>query len=188
MSSLPWAELGTGSGFSCDPRFSLVPEPPAADPADPAADAWAEGHAAGLAEAQAEAAALRTEEEEARRQIELTLARLDAAQQEALHQRLIETVAALCNAALAPLAIEPALLAERAARAAAMLARADDNAVLRLHPDDLRLVAKRLPSDLAVEPDPALERGNLRLDGHAGGVEDGPAQWRRAIAEALGQC
>lgn len=64
MSSLPWAELGTGSGFSCDPRFSLVPEPPAADPADPAADAWAEGHAAGLAEAQAEAAALRTEEEE----------------------------------------------------------------------------------------------------------------------------
>lgn len=188
MSSLPWAELGAGAGFCSDPRFSLVPVAPAADLADPVAEAWAEGHAAGLAEAQAEAAAVRTAEEEARRQIELALARLDAEQQEALHQRLIETVAALCNAALAPLAIDPELLAERAARAAAMLARADDHAVLRLHPDDLKLVAKRLPGDLAVEPDPALERGNLRLDGQTGGVEDGPAQWRRAIAEALGQC
>lgn len=187
MSSLPWAALGQGSGFSSDPRFSLA-SPPPADAVDPVTDAWADGYAAGLAEAQAEAAALRTEEEEARSQIELTLARLEADQQEALHQRLVETVAALCNAALAPLAIDPELLAERAARAAAMLARADDQAVLRLHPDDLKLVAKRLPGDLAVEPDPALERGNLRLDGQAGGVEDGPAQWRRAIAEALGQC
>jgi len=188
MSSLPLAALGSSSGFSCDPRFSLATLPVPAAAADPVADAWAEGHAAGLAEAQAEAASLRADEEERRRQIELSLARLDASQQEVLHQRLIETVAALCNAALAPLAIDPDLLAERAARAAAMLARADDNAVLRLHPDDLKLVARRLPKDLAVEPDPTLERGNLRLDGQSGGVEDGPAQWRRAIAEALGQC
>ncbi len=69
-----------------------------------------------------------------------------------------------------------------------MLARADDAAVLRLHPDDLDLIADRLPPGLATEPDPALERGNLRLEVQAGGIEDGPAQWRRALAEALGSC
>jgi len=69
-----------------------------------------------------------------------------------------------------------------------MLARADDAAVLRLHPDDLALIVARLPAGLPVEPDPALERGALRLEGSAGGVEDGPAQWRRALAEALGPC
>jgi len=188
MSSLPFAALSSASGFSCDPRFSMAPPRPRDQTADPVADAWADGHAAGLAEAQAEAAALRTAEEESRQRIELALARLDAEQQEALRQRLVETVTALCNAALAPLAIDPDLLAERAHRAAAMLARADDAAVLRLHPDDLALVAKQLPEGLPVEPDPALERGNLRLEGQAGGIEDGPAQWRRALAEALGPC
>ena len=188
MSSLPLAALAGGSAFASDPRFSLAPLRPRDQTADPVAEAWADGHAAGLAEAQADAAARRTAEEEARQRIELALARLDAEQQEALRQRLVETVTALCNAALAPLAVDPDLLAERVARAAAMLARADDAAVLRLHPDDLALVANRLPAGLPVEPDPALERGDLRLEGQAGGVEDGPAQWRRAVAEALGPC
>lgn len=188
MSSLPLAALGSGSGFACDPRFSRTVPVPRDPSADPVADAWADGHAAGVAEAQAEAAVLRSAEDEARQRIELALARLDAKQQEALRQRMVETVTALCNAALGPLAIDPDFLAERASRAAAMLARADDAAVLRLHPDDLALVAKRLPAGLPIEPDPALERGNLRLEGQAGGIEDGPAQWRRALAEALGPC
>ncbi|MEA3265131.1 MAG: FliH/SctL family protein [Pseudomonadota bacterium] len=188
MSSLPFAALAGGSGFASDPRFSAAPVRPRDQSADPVADAWADGHAAGIAEAQAEAEQRRAEETAARSRIELALARLDSAQQEALRQRLVETVTALCDAALAPLAIDPAALAERAARAAAMLARADDAAVLRLHPDDLNLIAERLPPGLATEPDPALERGNLRLEGQAGGIEDGPVQWRRALAEALGPC
>ena len=105
-----------------------------------------------------------------------------------LRQRLIATVSALCEAALAPLAIDPDTLADRAARAAAMLARADDERVLRLHPDDIKLVGKRLPEGLDVLPDPALERGALRVETQNGGVEDGPAHWRAAIAEALASC
>lgn len=188
MSSLPLAALGSGSGFACDPRFAVPVLRPRDQLADPVAAAWAEGHAAGLAEALAEGAERSTAEAAARERIELALARLDASQQEILRQRLVDTVMALCNAALAPLAIDPAALAERAARAAAMLARADDRAVLRLHPDDLALIADRLPAGLPTQPDPALERGSLRLEGEAGGVEDGPGQWRRALAEALGPC
>lgn len=186
---LPLAVLGGGGGFASDPRFAGAPAaPPAPPPEDPVAQAWADGHAAGLAEAQAEAEARRMAEDEARGRIELALARLDAAQEEVLRQRLTATVTALCEAALAPLALDGDALARRVARAAALLARADDQAVLRLHPDDLALLGARLPAGLPVEPDPALERGALRLEGAAGGIEDGPAQWRRALAEALGPC
>jgi flagellar assembly protein FliH len=69
-----------------------------------------------------------------------------------------------------------------------MLARADDERVLRLHPDDFALIGKALPDELEVRSDPALERGALRLESVNGGVEDGPAHWRRAIAEAIAQC
>lgn len=188
----PLAALSASSGgFALDPRFSgAPPAPPVDEPAapDPAALAWAEGHAAGRAEAAAEAEGRRLADEAARGQIELALARLDAAQEERLRQRLVAAVTALCEAALAPLAVEPDALARRAARAAAMLARADDQAVLHLHPDDLALIAARLPDGLVTAADPALERGSLRVEGTSGGIEDGPAQWRRAIAEAIGPC
>ncbi|MFM5950598.1 MAG: FliH/SctL family protein [Novosphingobium sp.] len=187
MSSLPLAELGHAGGFQSDRRFDPGPAQPL-DPGDPLALAWQDGHAAGLAEARAEAQALAETEAAARARIELSLVRLDAELGEALRQRLVDTVAALCEATLAPLAMDRAALLRRVEIAAAMLARADDDKVLRLHPDDLALVARQLPQDLEVSEDPALERGALRIETQAGGVEDGPAHWRRAIAEALAQC
>ena len=56
MSSLPLLALGSGAGFTQDPRFSAAPAappPPAPEPApeDPVALAWAEGYEAGVAEA-----------------------------------------------------------------------------------------------------------------------------------------
>lgn len=187
MSSLPFAELSRSGGFQSDWRFDPGPAPQPA-PGDPLALAWQDGHTAGLAEARAEAQALAEAEAAARARIELNLARLDGELGEALRQRLVDTVAALCEATVAPLALDRAALLRRVEIAAAMLARADDDKVLRLHPDDLALVAKHLPQDLEVAEDPALDRGALRIETQAGGVEDGPAHWRRAIAEALAQC
>lgn len=187
MSSLPLAELGTSIGFQSDLRFGASAARATA-PDDPLALAWAEGHAAGCSEARNEAQALAEAEAAARTRIELSLGRLNSEQAETLRQRLIDTVAALCEAALAPLALDRCALLRRVEAAAAMLSRADDDKVLRLHPDDLTLVAKQLPQELEVLADPALERGALRIETRAGGVEDGPAHWRRAIAEALAQC
>ena len=189
MSSLPFAALAGGGGFRTDPRFG--PGTPAAEPdapVDPVTRAWDEGFAAGHGEASAAALAAAEAEAEARAAIKLSLARLDAALAEALRQKLLVTVESLCEAAIAPLALDKAALAARVERAAAMLARADDDRVLRLHPDDFKLVARQLPAGLEVLPDPALERGSLRVESANGGVEDGPAHWRRAIAEALGLC
>lgn len=188
MSSLPFAALAQDSGFRRDPRFGspAPPAPPRAE--DQLVRAFAEGHAAGRAEALAEAEEHAAADEAARGRLELALARLDAEQAEALRQRLYATVQALCEAALAPLALDPEALAARVTRAAAMLARADDDRLLRLHPADLALIAPRLPEGLATLADPALERGALRIEAGNGGVEDGPAHWHRAIAEALAQC
>ena len=188
MSEL-FAALAATSGFASDPRYGggvPLPGPDEAD--DPIAQAWEEGHAAGFAEAHRAALEAAEAEAEARGRIELALARLDGEQAEQLRQKLYTTVETLCEAAIAPLALDKAALAARVERAAAMLARADDDKLLRLHPLDLELIARQLPKDLAVQEDQALERGAIRIESQSGGVEDGPAHWRRAIAEALAQC
>jgi flagellar assembly protein FliH len=190
MSSLPLDLFGESGAFLPDPRFGALamPPPPPLPPADPQALAWDEGYAAGFAQAQHEAQTAAASRASERTRIELSLARLDGELAEALRTRLFTAIEVLCEVAIAPLALDRDALAARVERAAAMLARADDDKVLRLHPDDCALLAGRLPDGLALEPDPALERGALRLETANGGVEDGPAQWRRAIAEAIASC
>lgn len=155
---------------------------------DPLTQALTEGYAAGYAQAQAEAAEAAHREAAAREGLALAFSRLDQQLAEQLQGRLRETVAALCEAALAPMALDEDALLRRIDRALAMFARADDERVIRLHPDDIALVSPRFAEDWQVLPDPALERGALRVETAAGGVEDGPAQWRRAIEEALHLC
>lgn len=193
MSRIAAAAIAVSEGFAVDRRFSAGPraKAPALEPLpveDPLEVAWAEGFAAGATTAEAEAQALAEETAAASARIELAFARLDVAQEEALRQRLHETVTALCEAAIAPLALDADALTRRVVRAATMLARADDERVLRLHPDDLALLSGRLPDGLPVEPDPMLDRGALRVETQSGGIEDGPGHWHRAIAEALAQC
>jgi len=193
-----WGAMPVHSqGFTLDPRFaraaqaapppafSAMPEPEREDPIEAArAQGFAAGHEAALAQAQAEAAA----QDAARHRLETALRRMDKEQATALEQRLRQTVLALCDVVLADAAIDPAGLETRVRRAAQMLARAEDARVIRLHPEDLAMIGHHLPEDWHCEPDSTLERGAVRVDGTAGGVEDGPAQWRRALDEALRQC
>lgn len=192
-----WGAVPAQSGgFTFDPRFSRQAPPPPAefapmadgereDPVERAhADGYAAGHAAALEEARADAAA----QDAARHRIETALRAMDAREAAALESRLRQTVLALCDVVLADAAIDPAGLEARVRRAAQMLARAEDARVIRLHPEDLALVGHHLPEDWHCEPDSSLERGTVRVDGAMGGVEDGPAQWRRALEEALRQC
>lgn len=181
-------------GFRQDARFASPALHRAAMPPvpveneDPVALAWAEGYARGAEDARSEAAQAMVADAEARAALDLSFARFDAELAETLRQRLQDTVMALCEATLVPYAHDVAALAERVERAVAMLARADDERVIRLHPDDLALVAPRLPAEWKFSADPTLERGALRVETQNGGVEDGPAQWRRALAEAFHAC
>ena len=163
-----------------------MPEPePEPAPEDSRAAAYAEGFAAGLAQAQLEAREREGIDAACREALALSISRLDSQMEEELRARLRDTVAALCETAIAPLALDRAALEARVERAASMLARIDDERVVRLHPDDLALVAS---GDWDVQPDPALARGAIRVEARNGGVEDGPEQWRRTIEEALARC
>lgn len=192
--------LASPSGFRVDRRYLALPmelepepapamvmpeEPPAPDPAD---EAFAQGFAAGYEQALTEAQAKADAESAAREGLALSISRLDSALQEELRDRLRETVAALCESAIAPLAVDEQALLRRIDTAVAMLSRADDDRLIRLHPDDLKLVSPHLSADWQIDTDPSLERGTIRIETISGGVEDGPATWRIAIAEALQRC
>lgn len=188
---LSYAALAESSGFRSDARFAATEEPaplPEAEPDDPLAVSWAEGYMAGTEQAQADAAKQAAAEIAAREALSLGITRLTREMEELLRQRLRDTIAALCETALAPLALDEAALMRRIERAVAMFARADDERVIRLNPEDLALVSAEFRDDWHVVPDPALERGGLRVESASGGVEDGPAQWRVELAEALQQC
>lgn len=193
MSSLAALSGAQIAGFRHDARFlppvpGPAPEPMPVQVDDPVALAWAQGYAKGADDTRAEADAALAAEAEARAALDLSFTRLDAEMAEMLRQRLQDTVMALCEQTLVPFAHDPAALAARVERAVAMLARAEDERVIRLHPDDLALIAPRLPAEWKISPDPALARGALRVETQNGGVEDGPAQWRRALAEAFHAC
>lgn len=190
MSSLPRDFFEPRAGFARDIRFApftieATPEP---RNDDPISQAFADGYMKGAEETLLQARVTAAEEAAARGRIETALDRLGEAETLRLEERLRETVLALCQEAMAPLAIDPTGLRARIRKALDLLRRAEDDRILRLHPEDLALVADRLPDGLKVEPDPALQRGGLRIETAEGGVEDGPEQWRRAIAEALRLC
>ncbi len=184
------ALMGIASGFARDARFSAdQPVPvPKATPDDPLADAFAAGFTSGHAEAQAKAEQQAAEDAAAKERLALAFAKLDATLAEELNQRLHDTVAALCEAAIAPLALDREALESRVRRAVTMLARADDERVIRLNPEDIAFLAPVLSEDWTLREDASLQRGALRVECANGGVEDGPEQWRQAIAEALRSC
>lgn len=187
MSSLPLAALAEPRGFCSDLRFSASGMA-AEELVDPVEQAWDDGYAAGLVEARTEAEARAAEQEAVLARLQLSLGQIDAEMQERLRERLLETVAALCEAAIAPLALDADALRRRVEKACTLLADSEGERVLRLHPDDIALIGKFLPQTYVITKDIALERGTLVVETCQGGVEDGPAVWRRAIAEALAQC
>lgn len=182
---------GEDAGFTADLRFAAngaSGPPKQVLAADPLGDAWAEGFAQGADQARAEAAQAAAIEAEARDGLSLSFARFDSEMAEVLRHRIIETICALFDATMLPIAPDADMLTARVERAVAMLARADDERVIRLNPDDFKLINTRLPSEWVVEADAAMPRGHLRVETANGGVEDGPAQWRRALAEAMAGC
>lgn len=184
----PWfAALSQGDGFPPDARFCAVPAPvaepeperPDAVLADMLADAEARGREAALAEMANEGAA--------RAALKLSFQKLDAQLNEQLAQRLAETVAALCESALAPMALDAEALQRRCKNAAALLGDATD-ARLRLHPEDTALLDPQFAANWTIVPSPEQARGTVVFETAEGTVRDGPDEWRSTLREALGLC
>lgn len=187
MRKIALAELGGRGGFTPSERYGGAVLQTVAN-RDPIAEAFQAGMAEGKRAALGEIEAHSAQAASANRDIELAFARFDDDSAKLLQERLRQTVAAICQAMAGEIALDPDRLAARVETAAAMLRRKHDDRTVRLHPADLPLVRDRLKTSLRLEADPALARGQLRVDGEDGGVEDGAEQWHAALAEAFGIC
>lgn len=186
MRRISLAEIGGRGAFVSDPRYLTGPGGQA--PRDPLADAYERGYAEGERTAREQAEAQRGAIEAQHQAIELAFARFDEDSAALLRERLRTTVLAICQQMAGSIALDEAGLAARVDAAAALLRRKQDERVVRLHPEDIRLVEGRMAPDLSLLADPTLPRGSLRVDGEEGGLEDGAEQWRESLAEALGEC
>ncbi|MBX7481875.1 FliH/SctL family protein [Qipengyuania qiaonensis] len=189
MSKIAYAALGRPGSFSRDARYSK-PQAAAApvETEDTAEKAYRAGYEDGQVSARADFEAQMNMERAARSAIELAFARFDADSERLLRDRMLATVHALCEEAVLPLALDAEGLARRVEAAAAMLQRKHDQRIIRIHPEDLELVKASVAADLELIPDGSVERGGLRVETEDGGVEDGPQQWRRALAEIFDTC
>lgn len=171
-----------------DPVKAPAPAPPP-DPAESESDAlalaFAEGEAAGRAAALAEAEQSRQHAHALR----LAFRALDETALGVLAEELAATVKALCTQVMGDYAMDADALAERCKAAATRLGGGWKDAVLHLHPDDATGLAGAGDGGALdgwqVACDLALERGSLVIEAPDGAVCDGPAEWRRALAEAL---
>lgn len=188
MRRVALAEIGGRGGFVADARYAARPAAEAAEASDPLEDAYARGFADGERAAEVRAETQRAELAARLAAIDLAFARFDDDSAALLRERLRATVLQICSDMAGPVAIDEAGLARRVEAAAALLRRKHDDRVIHLHPEDLALVGDRLDPALVLVADPGLERGSLRIEGEAGGIEDGPQQWRNALSEALGGC
>ncbi len=183
------AALAGGGSFVADGRYNpaIAAKLPAQDENEGAsqseiAKAFEEGRSQGLADA-ADAAGRETAE---RRKLGSRLRRMDEDMIQQLGQQLSETIVTLCEATLAPLALDRDLLGERCAKAARLLGESSSNLVLRLNPKDIEILDEEFRSSWTISPDTDLSQGSLRIEGPDGGISDGPAEWRAALTETLG--
>lgn len=153
-------------------------EPRIADAA--LAAAYAEGEAAGMAKA--------AHDDAARKALAFELAGLEGNLRDLLAGRLAEAVAALCEATLAPLALDREALQRRCVDAACAVGEGIIDASLRLNPADIALLDPAFAATWHIIADVALERGTVVFDMPEGAVRDGPEEWRMALREALGLC
>ena len=134
------------------------------------AEAFALGFESGREAAEQELGA----EREAIAALALSLEALRPLPPQQLALLLAETVDRLVRQLVGEVGVDPVLLLSRARAAAAVLSGEAAAARMRLNPEDVPLLAGAgLP--VAVEPDPALGRGAIRIETATGWIEDGPA-------------
>ncbi len=178
-------------GFRDISPFALPGTPlPTAPPGGLHEDAEAQAYRRGLADGEAQAAqsadAALIESREQYRRLRLAFQTLDAGARDALAGDLNATVLALCAQVLGDYALDRDNLLARCHAAAARLGGGPGGLTLTLHPETRALLDEGTLAGWTLGEDATLAPGSLRLTGPDGSAREGPEDWSRAIAEALG--
>ncbi len=97
---------------------------------------------------------------------------------------IAETVTTLVASCVGQARIDADLLVTRARRAAALIASADREQTLHLHPEDL-LMIEGVDLPLTLVADDSMMRGSVRIGCSAGWVEDGTSVFLDALRKEL---
>lgn len=161
---------------------------PAAEPrefVDPITAARAAGYAEGLAAGRAEADAVAAQQAALLQQVSDALAQGAHFDRERMAGHLRQTVLHLVSKMIGESGVAPDVLAARIEAATDMLADSAESAILRLHPDDIALVQDHLPKTVFPVGDPNLARGGFVIESASTIVEDGPDMWLEQLAQAI---
>lgn len=163
--------------------FDATATAPAADPAPPAQafDAVSIARAEGFVEGQKAA----TVDQESIERLAAALARINGFDREALAGRLRQTVLYLVSRLIGETGVSGDLLAGRISAAVELIADSSEPALLRLNPDDLKLVEGRFPDRVFAVADKAVERGGFLIETKTTVIEDGPGAWLAQLAAAI---
>ncbi len=109
----------------------------------------------------------------------------DRIDREQLARQLREAVMSLVTKLVGDVGVSGDLLAGRIAAAADLLADSAEAAMLRVHPDDVALLADKLPSTILPVGDVSIDRGSFVLESASTIVEEGPELWLEQLAHAI---
>lgn len=175
---------------SQDPTEGWDPLNPDVDqPTQGFVDPVANAHASGFAEGVAHALELHAQngERDAALLANIVAALGDANRidRERIARQLRQTVLFLVSKLVGEIGVAGDLLAGRIEAAADMLADSAESALLRVHPDDVALLADRLPGTIFPVGDVSVARGGFVLESASTIVEDGPDLWLEQLAQAI---
>ena len=143
---------------------------PAIDPVDQIrAEAFAQGFDEGMRLAGENMAA----DQEIRERLIHALEQMAPVANGELSALLSVTVLRLVEQIVGKVSVDPEMLAKRVAAVAAFIEEEQGRNQLRVHPDDIALLAGH-EFGIALTPDPAIARGSVRLETSEGWIEDGP--------------
>jgi len=172
--------------MTLEDEADLPPQPPVDIPPDPQELAYERGFAEGQALAKQAGEEALAIEQGRYRELRLAFRALDQAAMEALAQDLNATVLALCNQVLDDYALDNQALIARCHKAAKRLGAGPSELTLHLNPETRAQLSPDALGDWAVADDASLAPGSLKMTSGDSCAREGPDDWARAIAEALG--
>jgi flagellar assembly protein FliH len=179
------ADPGLKPTAGWDP-FDPLGDKPKTDIGSDAIDAArAEGFAEGMATAERMAAERGEADAQALARIAAVLEATAAFDRDALASCLRQTVLALVTRLVGEAGVSAELLTGRIEAAVALIADTAEPAILRLNPEDLKLLEGHVPAPLLAVQDPAIERGGFRVETRSTAIEDAPSAWLNQLAAAL---
>jgi flagellar assembly protein FliH len=179
------ADPGLKPTAGWDPFDPLGDKPRGEAPSDAVEAARAEGFAEGMAAAERMAAERGEADAQALARIAAVLEATAAFDRDTLASCLRQTVLTLVARLVGEAGVSADLLTKRIEAAVALIADSAEPAMLRLNPEDLKLLEGHVPAPLLAVQDAAMERGGFRIETRSTAIEDGPSAWLNQLAAAL---